>query len=72
MEDETVQFLKRIAESIGILILWMLVQITFGIYKNYGFFEHQPSWQNIVYYIFFIGTCVLLYAHLKKKWKNKP
>jgi hypothetical protein len=71
MDEETVQFLKRIAESIGILILWMLVQITFGIYKNYGFFEHTPSWKNIAYYVFFIGSGIALYIHLTKKWKKK-
>jgi hypothetical protein len=71
MDEETKLFLKRIAESIGILILWMLLQITFGIYKNYGFFEGTPSWQNIAYYVFFIGTGIALYIHLTKKWKKK-
>ncbi len=71
MEEETVVFLKKIAESIGVLILWMLVQITLGIYKNYGFFEGTPSWKNITYYIFFIGSGIALYYHLTKKWKKK-
>jgi hypothetical protein len=71
MEEETLHFLRKIAESIGALILWMLLQITFGIYKNYGFFEGTPSWQNIVYYVFFIGSGIALYIYLIKKWKKK-
>ena len=71
MEDETVQFLKKIAESIGALILWMLIQITLGIYKNYGFFEGTPSWKNIAYYIFFISSGIALYFYITKKWKPK-
>jgi hypothetical protein len=70
MDQETILFLKRIAESIGVLLIWMLANIFAGIYKGYAFFTHQPSWQNIVYYILFIVTGIAVYIHIKNKWKN--
>lgn len=72
MDEETTLFLKRIAESIGALLIWLMANVFFGIYKNYGFFNTSPTWQNIVYYLLFIGTGIALYIYIVKKWKTKP
>ena len=68
MEDETRVFLVRIANTVSIVLLWMMVNVFTGIYLEFGFFEGSPSLQNILYYIFFLSTFTFLILHLKKKW----
>ena len=69
METETRDFLVRIMQTISIVILWMLVNVFIGIYKGYAFFENHPGLWNYLYYVFFLGTLVLMIRHLMRKWK---
>ena len=69
MEDDTRAFLVRIVQTISIVMLWMLVNVFIGIYKNYGFFEKTPGWQNYLFYFFFIASGIALVIHLRRKWK---
>lgn len=69
MEDDTRAFLVRIMQTVSIVLLWMMVNVFIGIYKNYAFFENHPNWTNYVYYTFFLISLVALIIHLKRKWK---
>ena len=60
MEDETREFLVRILNTIAIVLVWMMLNVFFGFYKNYAFFETKPDWTNYLFYIFFCQSC---YAH---------
>ena len=70
MEPEVKAFLVLIMQSVSVTLLWMLVNMTIGIYFALAFFEGQPSIWNIIYYIFFLGTLLLLVMYLRKRWKN--
>ena len=67
MEDETRAFLIRVMQTVSIVLLWMMVNVFIGIYKNYGFFEEQPNWKNYVYYAFLLTSFIALIIHLKRK-----
>ncbi len=69
MEEETRAFLVRIMQTISLVLLWMMVNVFIGIYKGFAFFEDRPDWTNYLYYVFFIGSFVILLIHLKRKWK---
>lgn len=68
MEDETRLFLIKIANTISIILLWMLLNVFFGIYKELGFFNGSPGWKNWLYYALAIATLVWLIIHIKRKW----
>jgi hypothetical protein len=68
MEDETRQFLVKIANTIAIILLWMMGNVFFGIYKELGFFNNNPNWKNWLYYILAIVTLVWLVRYIKRKW----
>lgn len=70
MEPDVKAFLLRIVQSISMALLWMLVNMTAGIYFNLAFFEGPIHVWNILYYIFLITTFVFLIIYLKKKWKG--
>lgn len=69
MEDDTKAFLVRIMQTVSIVLLWMMVNVFIGIYKNYAFFEDRPDWKNYLYYVFFLASLTALIIHLKRKWK---
>ena len=58
MEGNVKGYLVLIANTISIIIFWMLINIFIGIYLNYAFFEGSPTWKNFVYYAFALLTFV--------------
>lgn len=69
MEDETREFLVRILNTIAIVLLWMMLNVFFGFYFNYAFFETKPGWVNYLYYVLSAVSLIMLIIHLKRKWK---
>ncbi len=68
MEHDTRAFLILIVQTISIILLWMIVNVMVGIYIGLAFFEGQPGWKNIVYYIAFLISLFFLARHIKRKW----
>lgn len=68
MEPEVRDFLVKIASSISMGLLWLLVNMTIGIYLNYAFFENAPTLGNYIFYAWFILTLGLLVVYYKRKW----
>lgn len=69
MEDETKDFLVRILQTISLVLLWMMVNVYFGIYQEYAFFYDRPHWANYLFYVLSFITLVFLVRHLWRKWK---
>lgn len=70
MEKDTARFLIKIMQSISIILLWMLLNVFFGIYKGYAFFDSIPARTNYVYYFLFLVSLIGLIFYLKNKWKQ--
>jgi len=70
MEPDVRFFLLCIVQSISMVLLWMLVNMTFGIYFDLAFFENPPTIFNYLYWIFLLTSFVLLILYLKRKWKG--
>jgi len=69
IEDETREFLVRILQTISIVLLWMVLNVFFGFYKDYAFFDRHPNWTNYLFYILSAASLVMLIIHLRRKWK---
>ena len=69
MEDETKDFLVRIMQTISLVLVWMLVNVYVGIYKNYAFFDKRLNWTNYLFYACSSISLVVLLRYLWKKWK---
>jgi uncharacterized membrane protein YcaP (DUF421 family) len=70
MEPEVKAFLLLIIQTISMSMLWLLINMTLGIYYNFAFFEDHLSLWNVLYYIFLLVTFVLLIMYFRKKWKG--
>ena len=69
MEDDTRGFLVKIVNTISLVMIWMLVNVYIGIYKDYGFFDKRPNWTNYLFYTFLVISFILLLRNLRRKWK---
>jgi uncharacterized membrane protein (DUF373 family) len=47
MEDDSKNFLILIVQTVSSVIVWLLTNIFFGLYLQYGLFEKMPSLLNI-------------------------
>lgn len=70
MEPKVIEYLKRILKTIFIGLLWMAVNTKIGIMSNYAFFEDKIKISNILFYIFFGVTLVLLLVYFYKLWSK--
>ena len=69
MEPEARNFLAKIANSLAVGLLWLLINCTVGIGFNFAFFENKPSLGNFIFYVWFLVSLTLLIFYYRKKWK---
>lgn len=72
MEPEIRAFLVRIAKSISLVLLWMLIHTLFGIRKELFFFGEKPLVWHIVYYVLFVASAIWLLWYIIRIWKQAP
>ncbi len=71
MEPDIRDFLVRIANTLGIFSIWMIVNVTFGIKLGYAFWGNHFTIGNLIFYIWLIVSLILLVWYLKRLW-SKP
>ena len=70
MEPEVREFLLKIVQSISMGMVWLLINMTIGIYYGFAFFEGSPTAGNYLYYIGCLGSFILLILMRNKlNWK---
>ena len=69
MEDETRLFLIKILQTISIILLWMMVNVFFGLYKQFAYFDNAPTLKNYIFYTLSLSTLIGVIIHLKHKWQ---
>ena len=71
MEEEAREFLTKIAWSVFFGIFWMIVNMTLGVYFELLIPLGKISIGNIIYYIFFLLSLVLLIRFYVRTWKKR-
>ena len=70
MEDDVKEFLVKIMQSISMGLVWLLVNMSIGIYYGFAFFEGRPTIGNYIYYTAFTISLIALVIYFRKKWKG--
>jgi hypothetical protein len=70
MEPELKLFFSKIIRSLSMGILWLLINMTLGIFFDFGFIHSGISLANILFYIFMLVTLYGLIWYLLKVWKE--
>jgi hypothetical protein len=68
MEPEMVAFLKRIGLTIFIALLWLAINATAAIAGDNAFVGDHITIGNVLFYIWFIVSLILLLWIYKKMW----
>lgn len=70
MEEDASRLLRKVVKTMSAAIIWLLVNMTIGIYFGWMFFYSKPTLGNYVFYSFMALTAVLLILYLRKVWKE--
>ncbi|MHA4809253.1 hypothetical protein ACX0G9_14170 [Flavitalea flava] len=71
IEPDIQDFLKKIVSSIFLSLIWMMVNMTLGIYFGLFFPDGKFGIGNLLFYIFLLGTFFFLLRFLYRTWKKK-
>lgn len=59
-----------IANTISVILMWMLANIFFGLYLGFAFFKMKPGLGNIIYYVLALATLFWLVRYIIRKWSR--
>ena len=70
IEKETADFMKRIVKTLRAAILWMLLNMSFGIYFGWMFFGDVFKIGNLIFYLFMAGSLAGLLYYFYRLWRK--
>ncbi|OYZ01985.1 MAG: hypothetical protein B7Y37_05150 [Sphingobacteriia bacterium 28-36-52] len=71
MEPGVREYLLRIINTLSVGLFWLAINSTAGIMYDHAFFHGSITTGNIIFYIWFISSFILLLRWLIKLW-SKP
>jgi hypothetical protein len=71
LEPDLKEFLKKIIQSVFVGLGWMMVNMIAGIFLGWMFVGERLTAGNIIFYIFLIGSLILLVRFYIRIWKKK-
>ena len=71
MEPDVQDFLKRIVWSVTLVLVYMMIILTAGIYGNWFFFFDTPTMGNYIFYAWVLLSTAGAFMLLRKWWKRK-
>lgn len=71
MEPEAAAFLRRVANSLAIGFIWLAANATAAIKGDNAFIGDHITIGNVLFYIWFVISIIVLVIILKKIWAAK-
>jgi FtsH-binding integral membrane protein len=68
-DPEVKKFFRKILNSFGLGLLWMMTMATAGIYLGYGF-AGRSLFSNIVFYVVMFISLGFLIWYMHRTWKK--
>jgi len=72
MEPEVVFFLKRVALCILLAFCWLAINVIIGVRFDLAEVEGHLTIGNILYYVWLVGSLMLLLFFLHRLWREVP
>ncbi|MBL7768355.1 MAG: hypothetical protein JNK20_05260 [Flavipsychrobacter sp.] len=72
MEQDARELLYKTLMTLSVGALWMLLNMTIGLYAGWFFFEESPKAGNYICYIFALGSFLWMIRYFYKMWSTKP
>jgi ABC-type glycerol-3-phosphate transport system permease component len=71
VDPDARQFLKKILNSTSATLLWLLVNMTAGLFGGYALIDQKISIINIAFYAWLLLSLGLLIFYLRRLWTKK-
>jgi hypothetical protein len=71
MEPDAADFLRRVVWSVTLVLVYMLILLTAGIYGNWFFFYDTPTIGNYIFYGWVLISTAGMIFLLIKWWTKK-
>ncbi len=71
MEPEMAAFLRRVGKSLTIGFLWLAINATAAIKGDNAFVGDHITLANVLFYIWFVISIIILVFLYKKLWTGK-
>jgi hypothetical protein len=71
MEPEVKRFLQKVVWTLSGALVWLIVNMYLGIYKELGFPNDRVTVWNILFYCFALVSLVFLILYFFRLWKNE-
>ena len=72
MEPEVVAFLKRVAVCILLAFCWLVINVILGVKFDLAVVEEHVTIGNVLYYLWLVGSLVLLLLFFIRLWRQVP
>jgi hypothetical protein len=72
MEREAAAFLKRVGNTLIVGFLWLAINVTAAIKGDNAFISDHVTFANVLFYIWFVASLVILIFIYRKIWGEKP
>lgn len=70
MEPEALEFLKRVSKSILIAFIWLSINAIAAVKGDNAFIVGHVRIGNVLFYIWFVLSLVLLVYFFRRVWKG--
>ena len=71
MEEDSIRFLKKVAFSILIGLIWLFINIGVSMYNDWVVPQNGLEWKHILFYVWAILSTLFMIRQLLNTWKNK-
>lgn len=71
MEPSFIHYIKQIIKTISIVLVWMIINIKYGIMDNHAFFDESIKTNNYIFYGWLIVSFTVVIILLIRIW-NEP
>ena len=71
MEPNFIHYLKQIIKSLLVFLVWMTVNIKFGILDNHAFVNDKIQMNNIIFYAWLLFSSIIVVVYLIILWGEK-
>jgi hypothetical protein len=71
MDTEVKIYFRKIMNSFGVGLLWLLLAATFGLFLKLGYLQNGWRWYNVVFYLLLVLSFAAVIFYMYKLWRKR-
>lgn len=71
MEEDSIRFLKKVALSILMGLVWLFINIGVSMYNGWVVPQDGLEWKHVLFYVWAVFSTLYMIRLLYQTWKSK-